>query len=140
MAVMTRNSCKLFDSVLSSELQILSEHCLCLISDFVSLMSVLCRVVDTLKDYTMKAFINTVDHLGSITYKVNGRLDAGINKISGTELQVSCMEQVPNFLSSTKEVHNYFLCLAVVSYIKDIIDGNKTNNALDIRQIIIKAF
>ncbi|KAF5186577.1 Abil3 [Thalictrum thalictroides] len=50
-------------------------------------------VVDTLGDYSIKALINTVDHLGSVTYKVNGILDQSVNKVSGLELQVSCMEQ-----------------------------------------------
>ncbi|KAF5195820.1 Abil3, partial [Thalictrum thalictroides] len=51
-------------------------------------------VVDTLGDYSIKALINTVDHLGSVTYKVNGILDESVTKASGLDLQVSCMEQV----------------------------------------------
>ncbi|KAF9616420.1 hypothetical protein IFM89_029674, partial [Coptis chinensis] len=50
-------------------------------------------VLDTLKDYAIKAFINTVDHLGSVTYKVNDILDESVHKVSRIELQVSCMEQ-----------------------------------------------
>ena len=52
------------------------------------------RVVDTLKDYAIKALVNTVDHLGSVTYKVNDLLDEKVDEVSGTELRVSCIEQV----------------------------------------------
>ncbi|KAK7828150.1 protein abil3, partial [Quercus suber] len=50
-------------------------------------------VVETLKDYTIKALVNTVDHLGSITYKVNDLLDEKVDEASGTELRVSSIEQ-----------------------------------------------
>ncbi|KAA8533588.1 hypothetical protein F0562_030978 [Nyssa sinensis] len=50
-------------------------------------------VVDTLKDYAIKAIVNTVDHLGSVTYKVNDLLDEKVDEVSGTELRVSCIEQ-----------------------------------------------
>ncbi|XP_075647438.1 protein ABIL2-like isoform X1 [Castanea sativa] len=50
-------------------------------------------VVETLKDYTIKALVNTVDHLGSITYKVNDLLDEKVDEVSGTELRVSSIEQ-----------------------------------------------
>ncbi|XP_031381408.1 protein ABIL2-like isoform X2 [Punica granatum] len=50
-------------------------------------------VVETLKDYAVKALVNTVDHLGSVTYKVNDLLDEKVDEVSGTELRVSCIEQ-----------------------------------------------
>ncbi|KAF5947522.1 hypothetical protein HYC85_013479 [Camellia sinensis] len=50
-------------------------------------------VVDTLKDYAIKALVNTVDHLGSVTYKVNNLVDEKVDEVSGTELRVSCIEQ-----------------------------------------------
>ncbi|GMH08884.1 hypothetical protein Nepgr_010724 [Nepenthes gracilis] len=50
-------------------------------------------VVDTLKDYALKALVNTVDHLGSVSYKVNDLLDAKVEEVSGTEFRVSCIEQ-----------------------------------------------
>lgn len=53
-----------------------------------------CRVVETLKDYAVKALVNTVDHLGSVTYKVNDLLDEKVDEVSGTEFRVSCIEQV----------------------------------------------
>lgn len=58
----------------------------------------MCRVVDTLKDYAIKALVNTVDHLGTVTYKVNDLLGENIDEVSGTELRVSCLEQVYMFL------------------------------------------
>lgn len=50
-------------------------------------------VVETLKDYAIKALVNTVDHLGSVTYKVNDLLDEKVDEVTGTELRVSCIEQ-----------------------------------------------
>ncbi|QCE00144.1 protein ABIL2-like isoform X2 [Vigna unguiculata] len=50
-------------------------------------------VIETLKDYTIKALINTVDHLGSVTYKVNDLLDEKMAEVSGAKLRVSCIEQ-----------------------------------------------
>ncbi|KAK3034716.1 hypothetical protein RJ639_032669 [Escallonia herrerae] len=50
-------------------------------------------VVDTLKDYAIKALVNTVDHLGSVTYKVTDLLDEKVDEVSGTDLRVSCIEQ-----------------------------------------------
>ncbi|XP_010659662.1 protein ABIL2 isoform X5 [Vitis vinifera] len=50
-------------------------------------------VLETLKDYAIKALVNTVDHLGSVTYKVNTFLDDKIGEVHGTELQFSCIEQ-----------------------------------------------
>lgn len=50
-------------------------------------------VIETLKDYAIKALVNTVDHLGSVTYKVNDLLDGNVDEVSGTELRVSCIEQ-----------------------------------------------
>lgn len=50
-------------------------------------------VVETLKDYAIKALINTVDHLGSVTSKVNNLLDENIDEVSVTQLRVSCIQQ-----------------------------------------------
>ncbi|KAF8027975.1 hypothetical protein BT93_E0786 [Corymbia citriodora subsp. variegata] len=50
-------------------------------------------VVNTLKDYVTRAFINTVDHLGSMTYKVNCLLDDKIEEASAIELKFSCVRQ-----------------------------------------------
>ncbi|XP_071732174.1 protein ABIL3-like isoform X2 [Rutidosis leptorrhynchoides] len=50
-------------------------------------------VVDTLKDYAIKAVVNTVDHLGAVSYKVNNLIDENVEEVSGTEIRVSCIEQ-----------------------------------------------
>ncbi|KAK9672428.1 hypothetical protein RND81_12G099900 [Saponaria officinalis] len=50
-------------------------------------------VIDTLKEYAVKALVNTVDHLGSVTYKVDQLLDEKVEELSAVELQVSCIEQ-----------------------------------------------
>ncbi|XP_011024852.1 PREDICTED: protein ABIL2 [Populus euphratica] len=50
-------------------------------------------VVETLKDYAIKALVNTVDHLGSVTYKVNDLFDEKVDEVSGTEFRVCCIEQ-----------------------------------------------
>lgn len=53
----------------------------------------MCRVLETLKDYAIKALINTVDHLGSVAFKINNLLDDKIGEVSETELQFTCQEQ-----------------------------------------------
>lgn len=50
-------------------------------------------VVETLKDYASKALISTVDHLGSVAYKVDSFLDKKVNEMSATRLQFSRLEQ-----------------------------------------------
>ncbi|KAJ4956337.1 hypothetical protein NE237_013120 [Protea cynaroides] len=50
-------------------------------------------VLNTLKDYTIKALVNTVDHLGSMTFKVNDLLDERVDEVLGTEFRLSCIEQ-----------------------------------------------
>ncbi|XP_050376105.1 protein ABIL2-like [Argentina anserina] len=50
-------------------------------------------VVETLKDYVIKAVTNTVDHLGSVAYKINGFMDEKGSEVSETELRLSCLEQ-----------------------------------------------
>lgn len=51
-------------------------------------------MVNTLKDYAVRAIVNTVDHLGSASYKVNGLVDEKAEEVTVTELRVSCIEQV----------------------------------------------
>ncbi|PQQ09762.1 protein ABIL2 isoform X1 [Prunus yedoensis var. nudiflora] len=50
-------------------------------------------VMETLKDYVLKAVVNTVDHLGLMAYKVNGFLDENVTQVSQTGLRLSCIEQ-----------------------------------------------
>ncbi|TQE04646.1 hypothetical protein C1H46_009729 [Malus baccata] len=68
--MMTRNKCKLF-----------------------GFLAVRVLVVETLKDYAIKALVNTVDHLGSVTYKVIDLFNEKVDELSGTEFRVSCIEQ-----------------------------------------------
>uniref|UniRef100_A0A7N0RB96 Uncharacterized protein n=1 Tax=Kalanchoe fedtschenkoi TaxID=63787 RepID=A0A7N0RB96_KALFE len=50
-------------------------------------------VVEILKDYAMKALVNTVDHLGSVTFKVNDIVEDKIGQAQGADLRLSCIEQ-----------------------------------------------
>ncbi|XP_076904295.1 protein ABIL2-like isoform X1 [Bidens hawaiensis] len=50
-------------------------------------------VVDTIKDYAIKALVNTVDHLGAVSCKLNDMLGQNVNEFSQTELRVSCIQQ-----------------------------------------------
>ncbi|KAF3324601.1 putative protein ABIL2 isoform X3 [Carex littledalei] len=50
-------------------------------------------VVDTLKDYAIKALVNTVDHLGSVSFKVTNILEEKISQVSESDLQITCIEQ-----------------------------------------------
>lgn len=62
-------------------------------------------MVETLKDYAVKAFVNTVDHLGSVTFKVNDILDEKVDEVSGTEFRVSCIEQVrSSFITVSSDI------------------------------------
>lgn len=56
--------------------------------------------MDALKAYTIKALVSTVDHLGSVSYKVNDILSEKIDEVSVTDIRVSQIEQVwyPKFL------------------------------------------
>lgn len=51
-------------------------------------------MVNTLKDYAIQALVNTIDHLGSVTLKVNSLLDEKLEEVSETELCFSCIGQV----------------------------------------------
>lgn len=51
-------------------------------------------MVNTLKDYAIQALVNTIDHLGSVTLKVNSLLDEKLEEVSETELRFSCIGQV----------------------------------------------
>ncbi|KAJ9173748.1 hypothetical protein P3X46_016855 [Hevea brasiliensis] len=51
------------------------------------------RVVEILKDYAIKALINSIDHLGSVAYTVNSFSNEKISQVSTLELRFSCLEQ-----------------------------------------------
>lgn len=68
------------------------------------------RVVESVKDYTIKALINTVNHLGSIAFKVNNLVEEKFAEASQTGLQLTCLEQVPylfTFFVQDKIVKNF---------------------------------
>lgn len=50
-------------------------------------------VVETMKDYTIKALVNTVDHLGSMAEKVNNFVDEKIVEVAGVDLKICCIQQ-----------------------------------------------
>ncbi|RWW42446.1 hypothetical protein BHE74_00052008 [Ensete ventricosum] len=72
-------------------------------------------VVNTLREYAIKAVVNTVDHLGSVSFKVAGLLEAKVDEVSGAESRVSCIEQVhihssihhPFYVASNRNVLSF---------------------------------
>lgn len=53
-----------------------------------------CRVVTSLKDYTVEALVSTVDHLGFVSYKVDNLVSEKADEFNETEFLVSSVEQV----------------------------------------------
>jgi hypothetical protein len=54
------------------------------------------RVLDNLKEYSVKALVNAVDHLGTVAYKFNDLLNHQTSEISTTELRAASLAQVIN--------------------------------------------
>ncbi|CDY61083.1 BnaC06g41120D [Brassica napus] len=50
-------------------------------------------VLDNLKDYTVKALVNVVDHLGTVASKLTNLFDQQSSDISTMELRTSCVSQ-----------------------------------------------
>ncbi|KAL8090641.1 protein ABIL3-like isoform X2 [Apium graveolens] len=50
-------------------------------------------VFETLKDYATKALVSSVDHLGSVAFKVNSFLDDKVNEFSDAKVRFSNIEQ-----------------------------------------------
>ncbi|KAL8235842.1 hypothetical protein R6Q59_016923 [Mikania micrantha] len=50
-------------------------------------------VLDNLKDYAVRALVNTVDHLGTVACKLTDLLDQQTLEISTTGLHMSCLHQ-----------------------------------------------
>ncbi|KAL0720279.1 hypothetical protein Bca4012_034878 [Brassica carinata] len=50
-------------------------------------------VVDNLKDYTVKALVNAVDHLGTVASKLTDLFDQQSSDVSTMELRASCVSQ-----------------------------------------------
>lgn len=52
------------------------------------------RVMSNIKEYAVKALVNTVDHLGSISFKVSSLVDQRLDEVAEANLRVSCIQQV----------------------------------------------
>lgn len=50
-------------------------------------------VLDNLKDYTMKALVNAVDHLGTVAFKLTDLIEQQTLDISNMNLKVTCLNQ-----------------------------------------------
>lgn len=50
-------------------------------------------VLENLKDYTVKALVNAVDHLGTVAYKLDEVLSQQMSEISSAELRVAGLAQ-----------------------------------------------
>ncbi|XP_031113210.1 protein ABIL1-like isoform X2 [Ipomoea triloba] len=50
-------------------------------------------VIDNLKDYAVRALVNAVDHLGTVSYKLTDILEQQSLDVSTMELKVSCLDQ-----------------------------------------------
>lgn len=75
------------------------------------------RVVETLKDYTIKAFINTVDHLGSMADKVNRFIDEQIVQVSTTDLKLDCLDQVSFIWMHYEFLQHFFICFFLETFV-----------------------
>lgn len=52
------------------------------------------RVLDNLKDYSVKALVNAVDHLGTVAFKLNDLISLQNEEIDHTQLAASTVAQV----------------------------------------------
>ncbi|KAM3406590.1 hypothetical protein ACQJBY_000579 [Aegilops geniculata] len=50
-------------------------------------------VMSNLKEYAVKALVNTVDHLGSVSFKVSSLVDQRFDEVAEANLRVSCIRQ-----------------------------------------------
>ncbi|KAL5220462.1 hypothetical protein ABZP36_025175 [Zizania latifolia] len=51
------------------------------------------EVMSNLKEYSVKALVNAVDHLGSISFKVSSLIDQRLDEVADADLRVSCIQQ-----------------------------------------------
>ena len=78
-------------------------------------------MLENLKDYAVKALVNTIDHLGTVAYNMNEVLYLQISEISSTEVRVASLAQVCiEALSSQQRRENSSL-LYLVTY--QLCDG-----------------
>ncbi|KAH9719082.1 protein ABIL2 [Citrus sinensis] len=69
-------------------------------------------VVETLKDYAIKALINTVDHLGSVAFKVNNLLDEKIDEETTDDFGQPTSRYHSSSLSAEEECCSQFRSVA----------------------------
>ncbi|XP_062215640.1 probable protein ABIL1 [Phragmites australis] len=50
-------------------------------------------VLDNLKDYTVRALVNAVDHLGTVAYKLTDLYEQQASEVATLELKVACLNQ-----------------------------------------------
>ncbi|KAG9157940.1 hypothetical protein Leryth_000116 [Lithospermum erythrorhizon] len=50
-------------------------------------------VLDNLKDYTVRALVNAIDHLGTVAFKLTDLLEQQSTDISNMDLKVTCLNQ-----------------------------------------------
>ncbi|KAK9743073.1 hypothetical protein RND81_03G215200 [Saponaria officinalis] len=50
-------------------------------------------VLDNLKDYTVRALVNAVDHLGTVAYKLTDLVEQQTSDVSSMEVKVACLNQ-----------------------------------------------
>ncbi|XP_051145778.1 protein ABIL1-like isoform X2 [Andrographis paniculata] len=50
-------------------------------------------ILDNLKDYVSRALVNTIDHLGTVAYKLHDIVDQQALEISSFDLKVDCLNQ-----------------------------------------------
>ncbi|KAL6597823.1 hypothetical protein ACP70R_046628 [Stipagrostis hirtigluma subsp. patula] len=50
-------------------------------------------VMNNLKEYAVKALVNTVDHLGSVSFKVSSLVDQRFDEVCDASLRISCIQQ-----------------------------------------------
>ncbi|KAL6607925.1 hypothetical protein ACP70R_040988 [Stipagrostis hirtigluma subsp. patula] len=53
----------------------------------------LITVMNNLKEYAVKALVNTVDHLGSVSFKVSSLVDQRFDEVCDASLRISCIQQ-----------------------------------------------
>lgn len=64
-------------------------------------------VLENLKDYTVKALVNAVDHLGTVAYKLDEVLSQQINEISSAELRVAGLSQRMRICQEHRNVEGF---------------------------------
>jgi hypothetical protein len=65
------------------------------------------RVLDHLKNYSMKALVNVVDYLSTVAYKLNDLLVQQTTHVSAADLQTAALAQVNSWSPYIFQKINY---------------------------------